>query len=109
MGGGGGGGERERDYSSNLSWTRIHWRQKVYHFVCAYNNAFADGGGEHKPSGTVPLGDTPCAFNAKSARNSHFIHGSRPEKLPGSMCSNNKNFESLCIKYLTRGAKGVQP
>ena len=26
------------------------------HFVCAYNNAFADGGGEHKPSGTVPLG-----------------------------------------------------
>lgn len=25
------------------------------HFVCAYNNAFADGGGEHKPSGTMPL------------------------------------------------------
>ena len=26
------------------------------HFVWAYNNAFAEGGGEHKPSGTVPLG-----------------------------------------------------
>ena len=55
------------------------------------------------------LGDTPCAFNAKSARNSHFIHDSRPETLPGFMCSKDKNFERLCIKYLTRGAKGVQP
>lgn len=26
------------------------------HFVCAYSNAFAVGGGEHKPSVMVPLG-----------------------------------------------------
>lgn len=55
------------------------------------------------------LGDTPYTLNANSARNSHFMHGFRPEKLPGLMCANNKNFERLCIKYLTRGAKGVQP
>lgn len=29
-------------------------RNKI-HFVCAYNTAFADGGGEHKPSVTVSL------------------------------------------------------
>ena len=29
-GSGGRGEGRGRDYSSNLSWTRIHWRQKVY-------------------------------------------------------------------------------
>lgn len=34
----------------------VEMRTNKIHFVCAYNNAFADGGGEHKPSGTVPLG-----------------------------------------------------
>ena len=56
----GGGG----DNSSNLSWTLsmgvrkfiVEMSTNKIHLVCAYNNAFADGGGEHKPSGTEPLG-----------------------------------------------------
>lgn len=60
-GGGGGGGETTaRTFPGHVSMGVrkfiVEMSTNKIHFVCAYNNAFADGGGEHKPSGTVPLG-----------------------------------------------------
>ena len=111
----GGGGERQQlepfldtypwaSESLSLRWVQIKY---ILYVPITMRSQMGEGSTNHLVR--YLLGDTPCTFNAKSARNSHFIHGSRPEKLSGLMCSNNKNFERLCIKYLTRGAKGVQP
>lgn len=43
----------------------VEMRTNKIHFVCAYNNAFADGEGEHKPSGTVPLGGYTMCIQCK--------------------------------------------
>ena len=58
--GGGGGETTARTFPGHVSMGVrkfiVEMSTNKIHFVWAYNNAFAEGGGEHKPSGTVPLG-----------------------------------------------------